>query len=156
MAMPTLRGRLLGREIRSIRQAAGVDLEALAARSRVPVRQLRRVEDGYAPVRFPDMVACAPVLGDSYQRLFALSQEAHLPELRCPWGVEATRALDLLHETATGVHTAGDGARPFTLFFMPQGPDVVFHAHLTCAFFTEDPAETSAARELAGAPPVGG
>ncbi|MEU4739054.1 helix-turn-helix transcriptional regulator [Actinosynnema sp. NPDC023658] len=154
MAVPTLRGRLLGQEIRALREAAGFSVEDLAARSRVAVRRIERVEAGYAPVRFPDVVACAPALGDEYQRLFAASQQAHLPELRCPWGTEATRALDLLHSTAAGVHTVASGARPFTLFLMPEGPDVVFHAHLTTAFFTEDPGETCAARNTVAALPA--
>lgn len=154
MAVPTLRGRLLGREVRAMREAAGIGVEELAARSRGSVRQIERVEAGHVPVRFPDMVACAPVLGDEYQRLFAASQQAHLPELRCAWGEEATRVLDLLHATAIGVHTVGDGARPFTLFLMPEGPDVVFHAHLTAAFFTEDFGETSAAHHIIEALPA--
>jgi transcriptional regulator with XRE-family HTH domain len=100
MAVPTLRGRLLGQEVRALREAAGLGVEELAARSRGSVRQIEHVEAGYVPVRFPDMVACAPVLGESYQRLLKLSQQAHLPELRCPWGTEATRALDLTEEPA--------------------------------------------------------
>ncbi|XVS64733.1 helix-turn-helix domain-containing protein [Actinosynnema sp. CA-299493] len=154
MAAPTLRGRLLGREVRSIREAAGISAEEVAARSRGSVRQIERVEAGYAPVRFPDMVACAPALGDSYQRLLKASQEAHLPELRCTWGVEATQVLDLLHATATGVHTVASGERPFTLFLMPEGPDVVFHAHLASAFFTEHLDEISAAHHIIEALPA--
>lgn len=154
MAVPTLRGRLLGREVRALREAAGLGVEEVAARSRGSVRQIERVEAGYAPVRFPDLVACAPALGGEYQRLLAVSQQAHLPELRCAWGDEATRALDLLHATATGVHTVGGGARPFTLFLMPEGADVVFHAHLASAFFTEDLGEISAAHHIIEALPA--
>jgi transcriptional regulator with XRE-family HTH domain len=155
MAAPTLRGRLLGLEIRALREAAGLSVEDLAARSRVTARRIERVEGGHVPVRFPDMVACAPALGDEYQRLFKLSQQAHVPELRCPWGTDATRVLDLLHATATRVHTVTSGTRPFTLFLMPEGPDVVFHAHLAAAFFTEDLSETSAALDVIAALPAG-
>ncbi|PSL55578.1 hypothetical protein B0I31_105547 [Saccharothrix carnea] len=115
---------------------------------------IERVEAGCAPVRLPDIVACAPALGDQYQRLFEASQRAHLPELRCAWGAEATRALDLLHATATGVHTVAGGARPFTLFLKPEGPDVVLHAHLAAAFFTEDLSETCVARNTIDALPA--
>ena len=151
---PTLRGRLVGREVRSLREAAGLSVAQLAARSGARVRQVERVEAGHVPFRFPDMVACAPALGDSYQRLFKASQQAHLTELRHPWGDEATRVLDLLHATATGVRTVAHGTRPFTLFLMPEGPDVVFHAHLAAAFFTEDDGETSAARHIVDALPA--
>ncbi|MFJ6670263.1 multiprotein-bridging factor 1 family protein [Actinosynnema sp. NPDC091369] len=151
---PTLRGRLVGQEVRAMRESAGLTVAELAARSRAGVRQVERVEAGHVPIRFPDMVACAPVLGDQYQRLFQSSQEAHLTELRCAWGVEATRVLDLLHATATGVHTVAHGTRPFTLFLMPEGPDVVFHAHLAAAFFTEDDGETGAARHIVDALPA--
>ncbi|WP_274534377.1 helix-turn-helix domain-containing protein [Saccharothrix sp. CB00851] len=144
----------MGQEVRALREAAGISVEELAARSRGSVRGIERVEAGYAPTRFTDMVPFASVLGDDYQRLLKVSQQAHVPELRCAWGTEATRVLDLLHATATGVHTVAGGARPFTLFVMPEGPDVVFHAHLAAAFFTEDLSETCVARNTIDALPA--
>jgi hypothetical protein len=156
---PTLRGRLLGRELRRIREATGLTVAELASRTRQSPHRIQQLEDGVAASPTPD------------------------PTLWCAWGAEATSVINALCRTSEridvfaplGIHpsleqldadrctayvlegSAVDRAdvtvrviprgsahcpgaeHPLTRFVLADGPAVVFYPYLHRAMFTEDP-----------------
>ncbi len=166
--MPSLRSRLLGLELRRVREAAGLTVAELASRTRQSPRRIQRLEDG---------VAASPTLE---------------PTLWCDWGVEASSVINVLCRTSTrvdvlaplGLHpclerldparctayvlegTAVDRAdvtvrviprsagycpgveHPLTRFVLADGPAVVFYAYLHRAMFTEEPRHLRSADRL--------
>ncbi|NUT50144.1 MAG: helix-turn-helix domain-containing protein [Saccharothrix sp.] len=166
---PTLRARLFGRELRRAREASGLTVAELAARTRQSPQRIRQLEDGVSESRDPE------------------------PTMWCAWGAEATCVLNVLCRTAEridvfaplGVHPAldhldadrctvyvlegtaveradvtvrviprGAGAypgveqHPLTRFVLSDGPAVVFCAYLHRAMFTEEPCHLRSAYEL--------
>jgi hypothetical protein len=165
---PTLRGRLLGLELRRVREAAGLTVAELASRTEQSAQRIQRLEDGSAASPTPD------------------------PTLWCAWGAEATSVINVLCRTATridvfaplGLHpslgrldadrctayvlegTAVDRAdvtvrviprgaelcpgitHPLTRFALADGPAVVFYAYVHRALFTEEPDHLRSADQL--------
>jgi transcriptional regulator with XRE-family HTH domain len=158
-ATRTLRGRVLGAELRRAREAAGLTVAELAARSGQPEDTVRRLENGITDASVPD------------------------PTVRCSWGTLATSMINILCRISEridifaplGIHPAferldadrctayvlegatvdrrdvavrviprGAGVypgieyHPLTRFSMPDGPAVVFYAYLHAAHFTEE------------------
>jgi hypothetical protein len=163
---PTLRARLLGHELRRVREASGLTVAELAVRTGQSPHRIRQVEDGITDSPAPE------------------------PTLWCSWGTEAASVINVLCRTADridlfaplGIHPAFErldpdrctayviegtpidrtdvtirlipknaypGAdHPLTRFTMPRGPAVVFYAYLHGAQFTEEPAHLRAACAL--------
>ncbi|MFI9009268.1 Scr1 family TA system antitoxin-like transcriptional regulator [Actinosynnema sp. NPDC053489] len=165
---PSLRSRLLGRELRRVREAAGLTAAELARRTRRPTSSIERLEDGIAASSSPD------------------------PTLWCAWGTEASCLINVLCRTSArvdvfaplGVHpsleqldadrctayvlegTVVDRAdvtvrfiprgaelcpgveHPLTRFAFPDGPGVVFYPYLHRAMFTEEPDHLRSADRL--------
>lgn len=165
---PSLRGRLLGRELRRVREAAGLTVAELARRTRQSPGRIQRLEDGLAASPTTD------------------------PTLWCAWGAEATSLINVLCRTSEridvfaplGIHpalarldadrctayvlegTAVDRAdvtvrviprgaeicpgivHPLTRFALADGTAVVFYAYLHRAMFTEEPRHLGSADEL--------
>lgn len=165
---PTLRGRLLGRELRRVREASGLTVAELASRTQQCPQRIQRLEDGIAGSPTPD------------------------PTLWCAWGAEATSVINVLCRTAEridvfaplGVHPSlgqldahrctayvldgvtvdradvtvrvippGAGhcpgvEHPLTRFVLADGPAVVFYAYLHRAMFTDDPRHLRSAQEF--------
>lgn len=97
---PTLRGRLLGLELRQLREAAGLTVTELAARTRQPPDEIRQLEDGIADSWHSALPAYKPICGSQWNQLTSAARQANQPEMWCPWTAEATTALDLLCRTA--------------------------------------------------------
>jgi hypothetical protein len=157
---PTLRGRVLGTELRRAREAAGLSIAELAARSGQSPDTVRRLEEGVTDAGAPD------------------------PTLWCQWGPLATSVINILCRTAKridifapmGINPAferldtdrctayvlegtvvdrtdvtvrviprstgffpGLECHPPTRFTLPDGPAVVLYAYLHAAHFTEEP-----------------
>ncbi|QQQ78606.1 helix-turn-helix domain-containing protein [Saccharothrix sp. 6-C] len=165
---PTLRGRLLGLELRRVREAAGLTVAELASRTRQSPHRIQRLEDGVAASPSPD------------------------PTMWCAWGAEATSVINVLCRTAEridvyaplGLHPSLDqldadrctayvlegsavdradvtvrviprgtehcpGAEhPLTRFVLADGPAVVFYAYVHRAMFTEDPSHLGPAHRF--------
>jgi transcriptional regulator with XRE-family HTH domain len=155
----TLRGRILGTELRRVREASGLTIAELAARSGQSPDTVRQLEKGVTDPTAPD------------------------PTLWCTWGTLATSMVNILCRTSEridifaplGIHPAleqldadrctayvleqtpvdrrdvtirviprdiglfpGTEYHPLTRFTMPDGPAVIFYAYMHAANFTEE------------------
>ncbi|MGM1062933.1 Scr1 family TA system antitoxin-like transcriptional regulator [Saccharothrix sp. Mg75] len=166
----TLRSRLLGRELRRVRETSGLSATELAARTRMSPRQVALLEDGVLDAPAPDAHdmwcrwgADAPrvlnVLCRNAVRVDALAPfgvNPVLPRLdpaRCtayvPEGVEVGRDDVAVRVIPRGAGAyPGVGCDPVTRFGMADGAAVVFYAHPHAALFTDDPDQVRAARTL--------
>lgn len=170
---PTLRSRLLGAELRRVREAAGFTVPEFAALVGQEPETVRRREGGVC-AGLPDLVPPEP-------------------DVWCPWGGLAARAVDLLCRNANridifaplGIHPAlerlgpdrctayvledavvdrhdvtvrlirrgaglfpGIEHHPLTRFRLPAGLAVVLYPYLHAAHFTEEQAHLLAADRL--------
>ncbi len=165
---PALRSRLLGLELRRVREANGLTVAELASRTQQSAERIRELENGLAASPTPD------------------------PTMWCAWGTEATSVINVLCRTAERIDilaplglnpvferldperstvyvlegTAVDRAdvtvrvipcgagycpgveHPLTRFVLADGPAVVFYAYLHRAMFTEEPRHLRSAEEL--------
>ncbi|WP_447002448.1 Scr1 family TA system antitoxin-like transcriptional regulator [Saccharothrix isguenensis] len=94
--MPTLRGRVLGLELRQLREAAGLTVTELAARTQWPPHKVRQLENGITDSWPTDLATCRPMYGTQADRLADAARHAHRPDLWCSWGAEATTVLTVL------------------------------------------------------------
>ncbi|WP_156077091.1 helix-turn-helix domain-containing protein [Saccharothrix sp. NRRL B-16314] len=170
---PTLRSRLLGAELRRVREAAGLTVPEFAALVGQEPDTVRRQEGGVS-ARLPDLASPEP-------------------EVRCPWGTLATGVVNALCRNANridifaplGIHPAlerlgpdrctayvledavvyrhdvavrlirrgaglypGIEHHPLTRFRLPAGLAVVLYPYVHAAHFTEEQAHLLAADRL--------
>ncbi|NUT53901.1 MAG: helix-turn-helix domain-containing protein [Saccharothrix sp.] len=97
---PTLRGRLLGLELRRLRETAGLTVTELAGRTRQPPRDLQHLENGITDSWQSTLPAYRHVGGAEWDRLTGAARQADQPELWCAWDTEATTVLALLCHAA--------------------------------------------------------
>ncbi|MFD0206640.1 MULTISPECIES: Scr1 family TA system antitoxin-like transcriptional regulator [Saccharothrix] len=167
---PALRSRLLGLELRRVREANGLTVAELAHRTQQSPQRISELEKGVAAAPTPD------------------------PTMWCAWGTEATCVINVLCRTAVRIDVLAplglnpiferldadrctvyvlEGAavdrtdvtvrviprsagycpgveHPLTRFVLADGPAVVFYAYLHRAMFTEEPRHLRSAEELFG------
>ena len=165
---PTLRGRLLGRELRRVREAAGLTVAELASRTERPADRIRQWEDGGAASPTPDpplwcawgaeatsvinalcrtsarIDAFAPLgLHPSLERLDADRCTAYVLE-----GVAVDRADLTVRVIPSGAELCPGVTHPLTRFVCADGSAVVFYAYLHRALFTEEPGHLRSADKL--------
>jgi transcriptional regulator with XRE-family HTH domain len=116
---PTLRGRVIGLELRGLREASGLSVAEFAARTQWTARKVRRLENGISDSWSSDLAACGPVYGARWNRLAGAARHADHPEMWCSWGVEATNVLTVLCRGAERID-----------FFAPLGIHPVLLEHL--------------------------
>lgn len=169
-----LRGRLLGRELRRVREAAGMTTAELAARTRLPRREVVPREGGAvgSPVRVPPAhehdLWCRWDDGDAARVLNLLCRNAVAVDVLAPFGIhpalpvlDPARCTAYLLEGTTGRDDVtarviprdagaypGVECHPVTCFGMADGAAVVFYAHPHAALFTDDPCQVREARGL--------
>ncbi|WP_447003229.1 helix-turn-helix domain-containing protein [Saccharothrix isguenensis] len=154
---PTLQARLLGHEMRRIREASGLTVTELAARSGHCPSYIQRLEDGItdAPAPEPtlwchwDTTATSLInvlcrLADRIDIYAPLGIHPALGNLaadRCTAYVLDGTTVDRADVTVRRItHTAHPGAEhPLTRFTLPHGPAVVLYTYLHGAHFTEEP-----------------
>jgi DNA-binding XRE family transcriptional regulator len=165
----TLRGRLLGYELRRVREAAGLTVAELAARSGQSPDTVRRLENGITDASAPEpSVWCSwGVLATSM--INALCRTSQRIDIFAPLGIhpvlerlDADRCTAYVLENATvdrtdvalrvirldaGVYP-GIEHHPLTRFSMPDGPPVVLYAYHHAAHFTEEAAHLLSAYTL--------
>ncbi|MFE2754672.1 Scr1 family TA system antitoxin-like transcriptional regulator [Actinosynnema sp. NPDC059335] len=166
---PTLRGRLLGRELRRAREDSGLTVAELAARTRQSPDWIRRLEDGIASSPAADQTTWCAWGAESSSVLNVLCRTAERIDLLAPLGIHpALDRLDADRCTAYVLEgTAVDrtdvvvrvipysaGAypgvvnHPLTRFTLADGPAVVFYPCVHRAMFTEDPRHVELANAL--------
>ena len=166
---PTLPGRLLGRELRRIREAAGFTVAELASRTRQSPQRIQRLEDGVAGPSAPDPATtwCAwgaeatsviNVLCRTAERIDVFAPLGIHPSLgrldadRCTAYVLEGAAVDRADVTVRVIprgtgHCPG-AENPVTRFVLADGQAVVFYAYLHRAMFTEDPRQLRSAHRF--------
>ncbi|MGW4115290.1 Scr1 family TA system antitoxin-like transcriptional regulator [Actinosynnema sp. NPDC004786] len=97
---PTLRGRLLGLELRQAREAANLAVTELAAQAQWPPGRVRQLEAGVSESWPADLIPYRTVVGHRWNRLADLAQRVDEPEMWCEWGTEADSVLDVLFQDA--------------------------------------------------------
>ncbi|PSL53231.1 helix-turn-helix protein [Saccharothrix carnea] len=97
---PTLRGRLLGLELRQAREAAGVTVADFAARLHWPLERVEQLEQGVSDSWPADLAKYRPLCETRWARLTDAAQQADQPEMWCQWGDTTRTALDVLGRTA--------------------------------------------------------
>lgn len=154
---PTLQARLLGHELRRVREASGLTVAELAARTGHSAGYLRQLEDGITDAPAPEPTLWCPwgttatsVINvlcriadriDLFAPLGIHPALAHLDPDRCTAYVPDGTTVDRTDVTLRRIpHTAQPGAdHPLTRFTLPNGPAVVLYTHLHGAHFTEEP-----------------
>lgn len=110
---PTLRGRLVARELRALREAAGLSRDQVAEQAGLDSCRFERLEDGVVPFALPDLFACAVVLGaPSVELLVEHAANAHVPGLQCPWGHATDAVLDVLCRAANRIEMLSPSRMP--------------------------------------------
>lgn len=170
IATPTLRGRLLGTELRRVRQAAGLTVTELAALTDQEPDTVRRLESGIAsnaPGSDPSVWCPWGTLASSV--INALCRNADRIDIFAPLGIHpGFEQLDpdratayVLEDTAVDRHDVtvrvirrGGGMypgiehHPLTRFSLPDGPAIVLYAYLHAAQFTDEERHLLAAYTL--------
>ncbi|MEV8442131.1 helix-turn-helix transcriptional regulator [Actinosynnema sp. NPDC051121] len=156
----TLRSRLLGGELRRLREAAGLTVEDAAARTGQSPDALRRAENGITDAPAPEPAVWCSWDSEATSMIKVLCRAATQVDIFAPLGIHPALApLDSDHCTAyvldgitvdrrdmavrvirhkAGVYP-GIGYDPLTRFSLPDGPAVILYAHLHAAHFTEEP-----------------
>ncbi|MEV1120647.1 Scr1 family TA system antitoxin-like transcriptional regulator [Actinosynnema sp. NPDC049800] len=165
---PTLRGRLLGRELRRVREAAGLTVAELAARTQQCPQRIKRLEDGVAAAPAPDPTMWCAWGAEATSVINVLCRAAERIDVFAPLGVhpslarlDADRCTAYVLEGVTvdradvTVRVIRPGAghcpgveHPVTRFVLADGPAVVFYAYLHRAMFTDDPSHLRSAQEF--------
>jgi DNA-binding XRE family transcriptional regulator len=165
---PSLRGRVLGIELRRVREAAGLTVAELAARSGQSPDAVQRLEQGLTDEPPDPTVQCAwgspatsmvNILCRVSERIDIFAPLGVHPALerldadRCTAYVLESTAVDR-HDVTVRVlrHEAGviPGIEhhPLTRFSLPDSTAVVFYPYLHAAHFTEEPEHLLAAYTL--------
>jgi transcriptional regulator with XRE-family HTH domain len=166
---PTLRSRVLGTELRRAREASGLSITELAARSGHSPDTVRRLEEGITDASAPDpqlwcrwgtfATSVTTILCRISERIDIFAPQGIDPALE-PLGTDRCTAYVLettpLHRTditirviphSTGYFT-GLEQQPPTRFTLPDGPAIVHYAYPHAAHFTEEPQHLLAAYTL--------
>ena len=166
---PSLRGRVLGIELRRVREAAGLTVAELAARSGQSPEAVQRLEKGLTDEPTPaPTVRCAwgssatsmvNILCRASERIDIFAPLGIHPALedlgvdRCTAYVLESTTVDR-HDVVVRVlrHEAGAFPgiehHPLTRFSLPDSTAVVFYPYLHAAHFTEEPEHLLAAYSL--------
>lgn len=169
---PTLRARLLGTELRRVREAASLTVGELAALTDLEPDTIRQLESGIGPdVPTSESTVWCPWGTLTMSMIDALCRDAERVDIFAPMGIHpALGPLDVDRCTAyvledfavdrrdVTVRLIRHGGRlypgithhPLTRFTMPDGPAVVFYAYLHSAQFTEEEQHLLAAYTLFG------
>lgn len=159
-AMPTLRNRLLGRELRRIREEAKLTVAELAALIDQESDTVRGLESGLradAPAR--ESTVWCPWGSLATSVITRLCRDAERIDIFSPLGInpvldplDRTRATAYVHEATlvdrrdvtvrvirneAGAYPGIDH-HPLTRFCLPGGPAVVLYAYLHAAQFTDE------------------
>ncbi|MEU4449505.1 helix-turn-helix transcriptional regulator [Actinosynnema sp. NPDC050801] len=168
---PTLRSRLLGAELRRVRQAAGLTVAELAALTDQETDTVRHLESGVrgtAEFR-PEPAVWCPWGTLAKGVITTLCQTAERIDIFAPLGIHPTlEPLDKDRCTAYVLEDAvldrrevtirvirhGGGVypgiehHPLTRFRLPDGPAIVLYAYLHAAHFTDEEQHLLAAYTL--------
>jgi hypothetical protein len=163
---PTLQARLLGHELRRIREASGLTVAEVAAHTGQSPGDVQRLEDGVTDAPEPEPTlwcrwdtTATSVINvlcrladriDIYAPLGIHPALEHLDRDRCTAYVLTGTTVDRTDVTIRHItHVAHPGAdRPLTRFTLPNGPAVVLYPYLHGAQFTEEPAHLASAYAL--------
>ncbi|NUT53510.1 MAG: helix-turn-helix domain-containing protein [Saccharothrix sp.] len=167
---PTLRSRLLGTELRRVREAAGLTVAELATLTDQEPDTVRRLESGVGPdTPTPEPSVWCPRGTVATNMINTLCRQAERIDIFAPLGIHpALEQLDpdratayVLEETAVErrdvttrvIRHGGDvypgiEHHPLTRFSLPDGPAVVLYAYLHAAHFTEETEHLLAAYTL--------
>ncbi|MEU4767729.1 helix-turn-helix transcriptional regulator [Actinosynnema sp. NPDC023794] len=166
----TLRARLLGTELRRVREAASLTVGELAALTDLEPDTIRRLESGIGPdVPASESTVWCPWGTLTMSMINALCRNAERIDIFAPLGIHpALGPLDVdrctayvLEEFAVDrrdvtVRVIRHGGRlypgvdhhPLTRFTLPDGPAVVLYVYLHAAQFTEEEQHLLAAYTL--------
>jgi hypothetical protein len=163
---PTLQARLLGHELRRIREASGLTVTELADRSGHPPNYIQQLEDGVTDAPAPEPTLWRDWDGTATSVINVLCRLAdridtfaplgihpalhHLGADRCTAYVLHSTTVDRTDVTVRRIpHTTYASAdHPLTRFTLPHGPAVVLYTYLHGAQFTEEPAHLTSAYML--------
>lgn len=164
---PALRSRLLGLELRRVREENGLSVAELASRTRQSPQRIREWEDGVAEPT-PDPTTWCAWGTEATSVINVLCRAAERIDVLAPLGLnpvferlDADRCTVYVLEgtevdrTDVTVRVIPRGAgycpgldHPLTRFVLADGPAVVLYAYLHRAMFTEDPCHLRSAYEL--------
>lgn len=166
---PSLRGRVLGIELRRVREAAGLTVAELAARSGRSPDVVQRLEKGLTDESTPDpTVLCAwgslatsmvNILCRASERIDIFAPLGIHPALerlgadRCTAYVLESTTVDRHDVVVRALRHEADAFpgiehHPLTRFSLPDSTAVVFYPYLHAAHFTEEPEHLLAACTL--------
>lgn len=167
---PTLRARLLGTELRRVREAASLTVGELAALTDLDADTIRQLESGIGPdAPTSESTVWCPWGTLTMSMINTLCRNADRVDIFAPMGIHpALGPLDVDRCTAyvledftvdrrdVTVRVIRHGGRlhpgidhhPLTRFTLPNGPAVVLYAYLHSAQFTEEEQHLLAAYTL--------
>ncbi|TQM79459.1 helix-turn-helix protein [Saccharothrix saharensis] len=165
---PALRSRLLGLELRRVREANGLTVAELAARTRQSPQRIRELENGVAESPTPDPTMWCAWGTEATSVINVLCRAAERIDVLAPLGLNPVfERLDpdrctvyvlegtAIERTDVTVRVIPRGAgycpgveHPLTRFTLADGPAVVFYAYLHRAMFTEESRHLRSAYEL--------
>lgn len=166
---PTLRGRVLGTELRRVREAAGLSIAELAARSGQSPKIVRSLEDGVTDASAPEptlwcrwgthAIGMINILCRISERIDIFAPSGINPAFerlgadRCTAYVLESTLIDRTDATVRVIprsagYFTGLEYQPLTRFTLRDGPAVVHYAYPHAAHFTEEPQHLLAAYTL--------
>ncbi|XVS62092.1 Scr1 family TA system antitoxin-like transcriptional regulator [Actinosynnema sp. CA-299493] len=168
-ATPTLRGRVLGTELRRAREASGLSITELAACSGHSPDTVRRLEEGITDASAPDPTLWCRWGTFATSVITILCRISERIDIFAPSGINpaferlapdrcTAYVLEHTHIDHTDVtvrviprsagYFPGLEQQPPTRFSLPDGPAIVQYAYPHAAHFTEEPEHLLAAYTL--------